>query len=247
MGVWVDDLNRVRESNEYDNFASGEQMVDIRDSGLPDLVVRTWYTEWDDYSGNGVLEYEVANEGVSPTRLTDWDINLVLSGDEIIGNGDEWVLFYEQGDYILQPGKSVYRDAETQAYFQLYIDAFGNPIPAGIYYMAVWVDDMNREQESNEYNNSSLGAELVFIGNGYSSSRSSQKRENYNGKPLPRKVMLRKVQLLDTPEGKRQVRFLEDELQKPVFDKQQRSANQVVFPTSRRILLPTEVNHGRAK
>jgi len=245
MGVWVDDLNRVQESNEDDNFAPGEQMVNIQDS-LPDLVVRNWYVELDDYSGYGELEYEVANEGVSSTTLTDWDINLVLSSDEFI-NGDEWVLFYEHGDYILEPGSTVVRDANSRANFQLYVDAFGNSIPAGVYYMAVWVDDQNREPESDEYNNYSLGAELVFIGDGFSSFRSSQHRENYNGKPLPKNVMLRKVQLLDTPDGKRQVRFLEEELKKPMFDKQQRSANQVIFPTARRVQLPNGATHGRGK
>lgn len=246
MGVWVDDLNQIQESNENDNFSSGEQMVTMQDT-LPDLVVRTWYAEWDDSSGDGALEYEVVNEGMSPTTLTDWDINLVLSSDEIIGNGDEWVLFFEQGNYILQPGDPVFRNTDNQAYFNLYIDAFGNMIPSGIYYMAVWVDDQNREPESDEYNNSSLGSEVIFVGEEFFSLRSSQKRENYNGKPLPRKIMLRKVQLIDTPEGKRQLRSVEEELEKPIFDKQQRSADQVVFPTARRVALPKEPHYGHGK
>jgi C1A family cysteine protease len=251
MGVWVDDLNRVQESNEDDNFAPGELTINIKDT-LPDLVVRTWYAEWDEYSGYGALEYEVANEGVSATTLVDWDINLVLSSDEIIGNGDEWILFYEPGNYVLQPGESVYRDAETQAYFQLYTDVLGYSIPAGIYYMALWVDGQQREQESDEYNNYSLGNELAFIGGNnewasFSSLRSTQHHESYNGKPLPKNVMLRKVQLLDTPDGKRHLRLLEETLEYPMFDKQQRSANQVVFPTVQRTLLPTEINHEHTK
>jgi len=64
MGVWVDDLNMVEESNENDNFSFGERRVDIANN-LPDLRVENWYAEWDDYSGNGTLEYAITNEGAS--------------------------------------------------------------------------------------------------------------------------------------------------------------------------------------
>ncbi len=249
MGVWVDDLNRVPESNEYDNISFGEQMVNIQ-GDLPDLVVNSWYTEWDD-SGTGSLEYEISNQGLRATTVTDWDINLVLSEDDIIGNGNEKFIFYESSDYILQPEESVYRDTQSAATFQVYQDVSGDPIPEGIYYMALWVDDLNREQESNEYNNYSLGAELVVVGEDPFASffRSSEKHENYNGKPLPNKVKLQKVELSTGSNGQRRVRFLaaDEKAGNMTFDKQQSSVNQVIFPTARRLALPKKVQYGTDK
>ena len=161
MAVWVDDLDIVEESDEDDNVSLGEGRVIIENT-LPDLYVRNWYAEWDDY-GNGTLTYEVENIGRSSVDHGLWDINLVLSPDEIIGNGDEWTLFYEAATYALNPDANVYRDDSNPAYFNIYQDAFGFSVPSGVYYMAVWVDDLADVEESNELNNYSLGGNLVDI------------------------------------------------------------------------------------
>ena len=236
MALWVDDLNVVAESNEDDNFSLGERIVAIEDT-LPDLVVKRWYAEWDG-AGNGRLEYEVGNEGVSPSTVTDWDINLVLSSDENIGNDDERYLFYENGDFILEPGSFVSRDETSQALFNLYQDAFGNTIPNGTYYMALWIDDQNRETESDESNNYSLGGDLVVVGSRSLRLNSSKVKSAYNGKPLPKKVPLHKVLITNTTDGKRRLSLLENREEEKVYAKQLRSGNQVIFPSFNSIPMP---------
>lgn len=162
MAVWVDDFDVVEESNEDDNVSLGEGRVTIENT-LPDLYVRKWYAEWDGY-GNGTLTYEVENIGKSSVPHGDWDINLVLSPDETIGiGGNEIFLFYEASTYALDPGANVYRDDSSPAYFNIYQDAFGDSVPSGLYYMAVWVDDLEFVEESNELNNYSLGGNLIDI------------------------------------------------------------------------------------
>jgi len=242
MAVWVDDLNVVAESNEDDNFSFGERTVAIEDT-LPDLVVKHWYAEWDG-AGDGFLEYEVGNEGVNPSTVIDWDINLVLSSDENIGNGDEQYLFFEKGNYILEPGSFVSRDETNQAFFNLYQDAFGNSIPNGTYYMALWIDDQNRERESDESNNYSLSGDLVVVGSRSLSLNSSKVKSAYNGKPLPKKVPLHKVLITNTADGKRRFSLLENQEEEKVkvYAKQLRSGNQVIFPSFNSIPMPKGEN-----
>ncbi|MBF0302567.1 MAG: hypothetical protein HQK73_05965 [Desulfamplus sp.] len=176
MALWVDDLNVVKESNENDNISVGNDTITISNT-LPDLEVRTWYANWDAY-GNGVLTYEVINSGASATTNTEWYINLILDRDQVAGNGNEIYLFYEMSEFILQPGKFIYRIAgENPAYFNLYEDFDGYPVPSGTYYMALWVDDMDSEAESNELNNGSYSWGIVNISGYYGgSTRSGVKR-----------------------------------------------------------------------
>ena len=162
MAVWVDDFDVVKESNEDDNVSLGERRVTIENT-LPDLYVRKWYAKWNDY-GKGTLTYEVQNIGRASAGHGLWGINLVLSPDEIIGNGNEIFLFYEASGRALNPGAIVYRDDFNPAYFNVYQDSFGYySVPSGVYYMAVWVDDLEYVEESNELNNYSLGGNLVAI------------------------------------------------------------------------------------
>ena len=167
MAVWVDDFDYVEESREDDNVSIGERQVTIENT-LPDLYVRSWYAEWDD-QGDGALTYRVENIGKSPVHHGDWDINLVLSLDEIIGNDDEIFLFYEASEYALDPDSYVYRDESNPAYFNIYQDHWSDAVPSGVYYMALWVDDRDNVGESNELNNYSLGGNQVQISYGASS------------------------------------------------------------------------------
>ena len=220
MALWVDDLNEVAESNERDNVSYGQDQVAIENE-KPDLAVQAWYAEWDEF-GDGALTYEVINQGSSAAREGDWDINLVLTPDQAVGNGDEIFLFYESASYSLDPGVYVYRDEASAAYFNLYVDAFGNFVPEGTYYMALWVDDLNLVDESNELNNSSFGWNTVSIGyflggQPTMSARARGEEESppvfsaYNGRILPpRGVDPRKVRISRTPRGGRSLQFLDE-------------------------------------
>lgn len=171
MALWVDDLDIMEESNEGDNISVSANTVTMQNT-LPDLEVKTWYANWDAY-GNGVLTYEVINSGVSSTTSTNWYINLILDVDQVAGNGNEQYLFYEPASVILNPQDILYRkEGQNPAYFNLYQTYDGYPVFAGIYYMALWVDDMNYESESNELNNGSYSWGTVSVRGYYGTKRS---------------------------------------------------------------------------
>ncbi|MBF0467535.1 MAG: hypothetical protein HQK61_01395 [Desulfamplus sp.] len=162
MALWVDDLDVLQESNENDNISAGNDTISVQNT-LPDLQVKTWYAEWDGY-GKGVLTYEVVNNGASATTSMDWYINLILDQDQVAGNGNELFLFYEPTNFILPKGNYIYRRAgENPAYFNLYETYDGYSVPSGTYYMALWVDDMDAEAESNELNNGSYSWGTVNV------------------------------------------------------------------------------------
>jgi hypothetical protein len=216
MALWVDDLDEVVESNEDDNVSLGEHVIDIENL-LPDLCVNTWYAEWDAY-GNGTLTYEVINNGASRTTTKGWDINLILDADQTIGNDNEIHLYYENAGYYLFPGEYIYRDETNPAWFDLKRDAFGQVVPSGEYFMALWVDDLDEESESNELNNGSYSWGTVAVNDAYgwsgttgtavSENNSTVIRKNrrygraYNGKKLPpADVLKRKVLISRDDDG----------------------------------------------
>ena len=247
MAIWVDDLNKVKESDENDNVSWGSTQVTIENL-LPDLEVQTWYAEWNDY-GYGTLTYEVANNGKTVVSGTEWDINLVLSPDEEIGNGNEIFLFYEDGNYALEPGYMISRDEDTAASFYLYEDAFGRSVPAGTYYVAVWVDDLNKVDESNELNNSSTGWSVIEIGGNSRSLKEVTARNAYNGRRLPSPdILMRKVQIKRTADGGRSLKFLDEEPVSPKIgettsslSKTMSSKNHVIFPVVKEIPMPEAI------
>lgn len=247
MGLWVDDLREVEESNENDNISIDSDPLNISDT-KPDISVWTWYATWDSY-GNGTLTYDVRNIGAVDLNSTDWDINLVLSRDEYIGNGDEWFLFYEDADFPLPAnGGGIIRDSGNPAYFNINNDQFGENIPAGTYFMGLWVDDLEQVDESNELNNYSLGAERVAIGPlSASSNLASIANENvysqnaYNGKKLSAPNLI-KVEVEILPGGQRKLKVIQNQddsaLDKPVYQKKTGSNNTVIFPVTNKYAMP---------
>ena len=241
MAVWVDDLGFVTESREDDNVSIGESRLTI-ENVLPDLYVRNWYAEWDG-SGDGTLTYRVENIGQSAVDNGFWDINLVLSPDELIGNGNETFLFYEPAEHLLEPGGYVFRDDTNPAYFNLYVDAFDDVVHFGTYYMALWVDDLEFIEESNELNNYSLGGDQVQVF-GSSAPAVAGRRDRglrpagagalsagsdlsvperralsrlYNGHELPdRQILVREVEIKRTPQGGISLSVTGDETFSPV-------------------------------
>ena len=259
MAVWVDPWDDVVESNEDDNVSPADGTVEIVNT-LPDLEVLTWYTVWD-VSGDGALIYDIVNSGAS-TAPAGWLISLVLSPNDIIGDGDEIFLFEEPANFDLEPGDDLYRDDSAPASYSLFFDFFGDRVPAGIYYLALWVDPDNELNESNESNNASLSWGTVGIGSGSglssaASHAGAQSRvvssiaegEAYNGKILPLRGSLRKVLISDSPQGGRRMEFLDSgvgadraprakrvEARRPA--KVARAREQVIFPVDTVKVMP---------
>ena len=273
MAVWVDDLDEVRESNENDNVSLGDRRIDITAPSLPDIAINHWWASWST-NGDGVLEYEVVNDGTAPTTTTDWDVNLILSDYEDPDDGRHWFLFFEDAGYILDPGEILYRDDGNQAAFNLFYDQFGDPIPSGDYYISLWVDDLDQEAESNEVNNLSVGNQLVSFrwesaagglaeksaqGNQAHSERAvTTSATAFNGLRLPADIAMRRVEILDNPDGTRRLAFPGDGTEpsavprkrsnellhhRPAaepgrFAKVIEAADQVVFPKGERRHMP---------
>ncbi len=243
MALWVDDTDLIEESNENDNVSLGSNQLTIVNN-LPDLVVRSWYAYWDAL-GNSQLEYVVANDGASTANMMDWDINLILSPDQVAGNGNEVYLFYEDAGFSLAPGQTVFRNTANAAYFNF------SGVPAGTYYMALWVDDLNQVTESDELNNVSWSWPNTIELTG--TSRTGEIRAGvveegrfYNGRILPPSdVLMKKVRISRTDNGGTRLDML-DETSQPRskaqtperFTKENRAASVVVFPITQEIPMP---------
>jgi C1A family cysteine protease len=247
MGVWADIWNDVLESNEGNNISPAMAQVNIVNT-LPDMQVLTWYSTWDAF-GFGLLTYEVVNNGAS-SAPAGWLITLALSPNDIIGDGDEIFLFSEPANFDIGPGGTLYRDNSSPGSFSIFFDYFGNRVPTGVYYLALWLDPNNFLAESNEINNASLSWGTVNINSGLSSNaRSSGKTDSiapgeaYNGKILPGQGSMRKVRISATPQGGRRMEFLTDgessgsgpRLKAPAshgWSKLARARQQVIFPVA---------------
>lgn len=262
MALWVDDLDEVAESNENDNVSRGDELIAFENS-LPDLCVNTWYADWDGY-GNGTLTYEVINSGAFATTTRTWDINLILDRDQTVGNGNEIYLFYENAWYYLEPGEYVYRDERNPGYFNLNWDAFGDPVPAGDYFMALWVDDLDEVGESNELNNGSYSWGTVSVSGYYGTDNDSGPSPEaysataaedgevvgkaYNGKKLPaRNLSLRKVRISRNASGGISLEYLsemteagKDEVSLLNRKRLKRMASKtgLIFPARNRMAMP---------
>ena len=228
MALWVDDVNEVRECNETDNVSFGRNLVNFR-SSLPDIAIVSWWARWFTGSGNGQLQYRVTNKGTATITRTDWDINLVLHTlrNPADRAGRSYFLFYEDASHVLRPNAAIFRDSGNPASFNLYRDEFGNTVPAGTYYMSLWVDDLGQVRESNEWNNVSIGTNRVTIGRGRSVEQESdvvsqvdrettpaepEFESTFNGKVLP-DPLWRQVEIVDHEDGTRELIFLAQQSQ----------------------------------
>lgn len=226
-GLWVDVQNQLTESNENDNISYADSTLQIS-STEADLQIDTWYTEWD-FNGTGYLIYQVSNVGASDAAA-GWDLNLVLSSDAVIGNGDEMSLFTEYSTAAMAPGQYVYRDVNSLGYYSLYTTANGFSVPSGTYYMALWVNATGAISESVTSNNYSLSGGTVSI-NGLRSRTGGGKA--YNGKQLPKQVVMKKVEIIET-DGKRSLRILDREtIEEQPLPKQVKAANPTIFPLTK--------------
>src|SRR5262249_18675403 len=137
LALWADIWDDVVEANESDNLSPASAPIQIVNT-LPDIEVVSWYATWDIF-GDGALVYDVVNNGAN-SAPNGWLVALVLSPNDIIGDGDEIVLFAEQAAFSLDPGGSLFRDESAPASFSLLFDYLGSPVPPGDYYVALWVD-----------------------------------------------------------------------------------------------------------
>jgi len=261
LALSADVFDDVYESYENDNISPSTTLVEISNT-QPDMEVQTWYANWD-AAGNGALTYDVINSGAS-TAPAGWLVSLVLSPNEYIGDGDEIFLFAENSDYDIGPGGTLYRDESSAAGFSLVYDTAGQSVPAGDYYLALWVDPNRFLSEANTSNNASLSWGTVGIVSGLTGSAVTNQAETrsspagtslatgeaYNGKVLPdRHAAVRKVRISETAQGNRAIEFLDKDpaaksrprlrmAKTHTWPKLARARQQVIFPVSERKPMP---------
>ncbi len=228
MALWVDDLNTITESNEDDNISVGQNTIRFQND-LADLSIESWYAEVLDLFGNSGLIYTVRNIGAS-TAANGWDLNLVLSNDPIIGNGDERWLVYETVPFDLIPGDAVFRDEFTFLNFNIFSDINGNAIPAGNYYMAFWVDDTQVIAESNENNNFSLYNGLIPINSRSGDKTGDNNIKAYNGRVLPDTAKIQKIEIRQAKNGKTVMRKIGKSDKQLPLPKRLSAFDKVIFP-----------------
>ena len=249
MGLWIDDRNVIKESNENDNKSMGSGRVTIHNT-LPDISIYTWGADWDN-AGNGILTYQIDNQGVA-TLPSGWDVNLVLSSSLPPTSNNSYYLFYETTSFELASGNNVYRDFSNPAYFKINYTQDGDKIPDGVYYMSLWGDDLSKIAESNESNNVSTGNNTVSISNGRSARKTQNNVKNntknfsMNGKKLPnRSTLIKRIELRTLPSGRRQMRVLKTSVaakgnnsQQERKDKVMKAADVAIFPVQKSIPMP---------
>lgn len=126
---------------------------------LPNLTVSSWDANYDPKPrGEGALTYTIVNSG-SGTAPTGVSLSLVLSKNTEITYNDTLVV-YEEIPFELTSGKTAYRDSSNSLSF-----SFPDQVAPGVYYMALWVDDQDLIQESNENDNISSGSSTLTITN----------------------------------------------------------------------------------
>lgn len=112
-------------------------------------------------SGSGIdlyIDYAFINRGAVAT--TAFDVTLVLSTDEIIGNDDDQELFVETFDEPIDP----HGTAEWTLRGFLEMDALQVDYENQFYYLAAIIDEANDVAEYDEDNNSTITTSRVFIG-----------------------------------------------------------------------------------
>ena len=145
-------------SNTGDNTDDDiDPVVPPTDGDLPNLQVVGWTLNYDTQAGGqGTWQWEVVNAGSADAPLGA-DVNLMLSTDAHIDSSD-WYIVYEEIPETLSPGASALRDESNPRYFKL-----PQNLPAGDYYIATWVDDLQEVEESNEQDNQSFGDHNLHI------------------------------------------------------------------------------------
>ncbi len=240
IAVWVDDIDLVDELNEKDNISIGDSTVQLQ-SSLPDIYIDSWEANWTWSNGAGTLQYKICNDGITPTTKTTWDVNLMLSQTVNPSNDpNAYFLFSEDVYNILSAGNGCsYRDESLEASFNLYHDKYFNNIPNGTYYMSLWVDNLNEEEESNEINNYSTGGDLITISN-YRTLKNNNVTSNFNGRKIKDKNIKKLIVSIDKKGLKRFKIENDTEEIKTVkyYQKKVNSKNELIFPVNKKHAMP---------
>lgn len=141
---------------QNDDSSVVEVLEPTRDN-LPNLEIQNWNYSFNPIpGGTGELKYSIINTGTG-TASANFDVNLMLSSDTTFNSSDIYVA-YEEVPFELEIGGTAYREEGNEMGFTL-----PQNLQAGTYYMALWVDDLDEVDESNEKDNLSHANDRVVI------------------------------------------------------------------------------------
>lgn len=228
MGLLVDDINEVDESNENDNISWGDGTVEIDASNLPDLAIDTWWLNWDE-NGDATLEYSITNIGTAATNVTGWQTALVAHEQYDVTQGYAYFLYSESAVSILEPNFKLYRDSFNPAYFSILKDVTNTNLPVGEYYLSLLADPLNLVEESNDYNNSSMSYTKLDIAQVQSKStnktNSVKSGKAFNGRNISSsKVATKKVEVAINDKGQKIIKVIGDVVQTKVAAKSRKQS-----------------------
>jgi subtilase family serine protease len=152
--VVADALGGVSDSNLSNNTGHDAQAMVVSQTPPPDLVVTSLQAPAEAWSGQGLtLQWTVTNSGAGGTPTDRWTDSVVLSTDDVLGNGDDVALgsFAHYG--VLAAGTG-YTQSQTVA------------LPSnagGAWHVFVVTDAGNRVTETAEGNNSAGQPVLVHV------------------------------------------------------------------------------------
>jgi len=224
VALKVDELDLIQESNEADNISPGEDTVTL-EQGPADLVINKWHAEWDNFFGDGMFTYEVINRGQEPVT-SNWDMNLVLSPDPVVGDENDIFLVFETITGTTDPGESVSKDMPF---------SIANIVP-GDYFVAAWADDLGQVEEINEENNISRAWESGLVSYQFPFPGASQADVQGFSEPVygkkPQAATLGKIQIGTTAAGSQRIEVLDTQTA-PAVSVQLRSQDVRIAPTKR--------------
>lgn len=152
--VATDSQNEVFEIDNANNVVGSVGTVTIGQA-FADLQISSFTPPASAEAGTGsVFSWTIGNAGTGDTIVGQWTDQLILSADNVLGNGDDIYLANENHTGLLNPGGS-YTFTRSLAIPQ--------SVAAGEYYLFLRTDAYQQVTETNKSNNSNALAPLTLI------------------------------------------------------------------------------------
>ena len=182
--------------------------------------------------------------------------------------GVTYLIFRETSPHLLEPNFNIYRDSYSSASLSVLKDIYNTDIPIGDYYISFYVDTLNIVEESNDFNNSSMSFDKLYISSTTGAKSTAVKNSKksgraFNGRKISSsKVATKKVKITINADGQKVIRVVEENVKfnkvartrkasaelklsvdeennvSKVLTKKMESKNKRIFPTSTSKAMP---------
>jgi len=146
VGIIIDDLDQVAESNESDNIFKWDNSIDYQPTGTPNLTLYTGSGSVNTYSftqSTGVLDLYTSVQNNGTATAGNFRLGWYLSSNTTISTSDYLVNYATQSSLT----------AGYYVNFYGSVDLDATPVPYGTWYVGIIIDDLDQVAESNESDN----------------------------------------------------------------------------------------------